>query len=685
MSEKQTYQNLENNISQLEKSEKFLKNILNKSQDLICIAGIDGYFKYTNSAWEKIIGYTQSELLSKPFLDFIHPEDHKTNDDEVDKLMEGHDTIDFENRYIHKNGSIRRISWRATPVPAEQIIYCIGRDITIQAQLRKKLDEQYSNLEDIVKRRTAELQQEIIERQQAEEALRESEKRFRALYNSSPDMYVSVSPENAKILLCNKTLLKKTGYSKEEVIGSSIFNMYHEECIEDVKKTFKQFVGSGQIQNKELILKKRDGKKLDVSLNVDAVKDKTGKILYSVSSLRDITNNKQFEKEKSQLETRLMQAQKMESIGNLAGGIAHDFNNLLFPIIGMSEMLLEDLSEDSLEYENAQEIFLAGKRAGDLVNQILAFSRQSEHKMTPVRVQNVLKEVLKLSRSTIPTNIELQQNIQQNCGLVMADPTQVHQVAMNLITNAFHAIEGKNGAINIELKDITLKKNELHDSTLQPGQYVRLSVSDNGIGMSQDTIHNIFEPYFTTKKQGKGTGLGLAVVYGIVKEHGGDIKVHSKVGEGTTFNVFFPLMKKLSDIISTDKVSDAATGTENILLVDDELPVVMLVKQMLKRLGYSVTEQTSSVDALNLFRENPNAFDLVISDMNMPVMTGEQLAKKIISVKGSTPFIICTGYSERINEELAIEAGIKGFLMKPIVKTDLARMVRNVLDKSKNS
>ncbi|MCP4727253.1 MAG: hybrid sensor histidine kinase/response regulator, partial [bacterium] len=237
-----------------------------------------------------------------------------------------------------------------------------------------------------------------------------------------------------------------------------------------------------------------------------------------------------------------------------------------FPIIGMSEMLLEDLPQDSPEYEDAQEIFTAGRRAGDLVQQILAFSRQSEHKMAPVRIQNVLKEVLKLSRSTIPTNIKIQDKIQENCGLVMADSTQIHQVSMNLITNAFHAVEDKNGTITVELKEITLHDDELPDSALQPGKYVWLSVSDNGIGMTQDVTNKIFEPYFTTKEKGKGTGLGLAVVFGIVKEYCGDIKVHSEIGKGTTFNIYLPLMEKFSDRIVIDRVSETAVGTENILL-----------------------------------------------------------------------------------------------------------------------
>jgi len=349
----------------------------------------------------------------------------------------------------------------------------------------------------------------------------------------------------------------------------------------------------------------------------------------------------------------------------------------------MAEMLMEDLPEDSLEYENANEIFHAGKRAGDLVKQILAFSRQSEHKMIPVRVQNVLKEVLKLCRSTIPSNIKILQDIQQNCGLVMADPTQIHQIAMNLITNASHALENKNGVIDIELKELTLKKNDLSDSELQPGPHIRLSVSDNGIGMTQSTIRKIFEPYFTTKEKGKGTGLGLAVVYGIIKNHAGDIKVYSEVGKGTTFIVYLPLMEKTSEIQEQDQSERMPTGTERILLVDDEVSVAKLESQMLSRLGYDVTVRTDSEEALNTFKSNSDSFDLVISDMTMPHMTGDQISEKILSIKSDIPIIICTGFSERINREQAEIIGVQGFLLKPVVKSDMAQMVRKVLDEVK--
>jgi len=498
-------------------------------------------------------------------------------------------------------------------------------------------------------------------------ALQESEQKYRIMMESMKDAaYICSSERYIKYM--NPAMIK--------MVGKGVIDEF---C-------YKTIYGRDEKCSWCILDRVKKGEKVDYE-----VFNPKNSLYYSVSnspifhadgSISKLTIFHDITKIKN-IEAQLQQAQKMESIGNLAGGIAHDFNNLLFPIIGMSEMLLEDLPSDSLEYENAQEIFNAGRRAGDLVKQILTFSRQSEHKMTATRLQNILKEVLKLSHSTLPTNIEFNENIQQNCGLVMADPTQIHQIAMNLITNSFHAIEGKNGVIDIELKEVTLEENELPDSELLSGEYVRLSVSDNGTGMTQNTINNIFEPYYTTKKKGKGTGLGLAVVYGIVKEHNGDIKVYSELGEGSTFHIYLPLMEKTSKIETADQAASIEAGTEKILLVDDEKSVAKLEGKMLSRLGYLVTEKTKSSEALNTFKMNPENFDLVITDMTMPDMTGDQLAKEILSIKPNTPIIICTGFSERINKEQAEIIGVKGFLMKPVEKSDMAKMVREVLDEAK--
>jgi CheY-like chemotaxis protein len=264
----------------------------------------------------------------------------------------------------------------------------------------------------------------------------------------------------------------------------------------------------------------------------------------------------------------------------------------------------------------------------------------------------------------------------------MADPTQIHQVAMNLITNAFHAIEEKNGIINVTLKEIELKNDEIPDNLLHAHQYIQLSVSDNGEGMTQSIQNKIFDPYFTTKEKDKGTGLGLAVVYGIIKEHKGNINVYSEEGKGSTFNVYLPLMNINSTPVLDNQSLNLPTGTERILLVDDDISVAKLEAQMLSRLGYQVVEQTISVDALNKFKKNPNFFDLVITDMTMPNMTGDKLAKEIFAIRSDLPVIICTGFSERINKEQAEVIGVSGFLMKPVVKSEMAQMVRKVLDEA---
>ncbi len=375
----------------------------------------------------------------------------------------------------------------------------------------------------------------------------------------------------------------------------------------------------------------------------------------------------------------------MESIGNLAGGIAHDFNNILFPIIGMSELILEDLEPDSLVYENAKEIYKAGNRAKELVSQILSFSRQTDHEIMPVKLQKIIIEVLKLCRSSIPTNIEIEQDIQQDCRSILANATQLHQIGMNLITNAYHAVQKTNGKITVQLKEFILEKNESYSLEVSPGEYALLSVVDDGEGMSEDIKERIFEPYFTTKEQGKGTGLGLAVVYGIVKEFGGAIQVFSTIGTGTTFNIYLPLMKKNDNSKFLKVGVNIETGHEHILLVDDEPSIARLVQQTLERLGYTVTARLSSIDALEVYKKNPNKFDMVLSDMSMPGMTGDQLAYEIKKIKPNMPVVICTGFSERINKEKAQEIGVNGFLMKPIMKSDMAQMIRNILDEAKNS
>lgn len=396
--------------------------------------------------------------------------------------------------------------------------------------------------------------------------------------------------------------------------------------------------------------------------------------------VNDISDRKRAEEEKEELQSQLLQAHKMESIGTLAGGIAHDFNNILFPMVGFAELMRDDLPKDSRLRENIKEILLGAKRAGDLVKQILTFSRQTDQVLKPLKVQFIIKEVLKLTRSTLPSTIQIQEEISNDCGLVMADGTQIHQIAMNLITNSYHAMPETGGKLAVALKEVELGIDDLKDPLMVPGPYACLTVTDTGTGIEKHILDRMFDPYFTTKEKEKGTGLGLAVVHGIVKSYGGDIRVYTEPGKGTTFHVYLPIIQTEAEGLKVEVTRPIPKGSERILIVDDEEQIVRMEKQMLEGLGYHVTARTSSIEALEAFRAVPANFDLVITDMTMPNMTGVQLAQSLLAIKPDIPIVICTGFSEKINEDRAKEEGIKEFVMKPIVKRELAEKIRKVLD-----
>ncbi|MCP3953070.1 MAG: PAS domain S-box protein [Desulfobacterales bacterium] len=515
---------------------------------------------------------------------------------------------------------------------------------------------------------------DITEKRRTEKTLRENEQYYRNLFDYANEG-LFIMTIDGKLIDVNWAFADMHGYTIDELKSMDIRNLdvLKEDTLKDRAEIIHR-IHAGEVIRFEADHYHKDGHILSLNVTTSMIHLEDQK--YYLAFHQDVTEQKQ-------IAARLQQAQKMESIGNLAGGIAHDFNNILYPIIGMSELLVEDLPQNSIEYENAREIFKAGKRGSDLVKQILTFSRRSEHIMIPVQIQKILKEVLKLSRASIPVDIEIMRDIQPDCGMVMADPTQIHQVAMNLITNAYHAVETTGGHITITLKEAEYDKSDMASPDLNPGKYAVLSVSDTGRGIDQAVADKIFEPYFTTKEQGKGTGLGLALVFGIVKEHGGDIGVESEVGKGTTFKVSFPLITRKAEPGLAETLESCQVGTERILLVDDEAAVVNLVKQMLQRSGYHVTGLTSSPDALKTFEADPSAFDLILSDMTMPHITGDQLTRKLLEIRPDIPIILCTGFSERVSPQKAAVIGTKGFLRKPIVRAKMVRMVRKVLDEAK--
>jgi signal transduction histidine kinase/CheY-like chemotaxis protein len=389
---------------------------------------------------------------------------------------------------------------------------------------------------------------------------------------------------------------------------------------------------------------------------------------------------KKADKERKELEIHLSQAYKMEAIGTLAGGIAHDFNNILGSIIGYSELCQMKIEEAGLHITELDSVLDAADRAKDLVGQILAFSRQKEIKKRPLRISAVVKDSLKILRASLPSTIEIHQNI-NDPGVALCDMTQIHQLVMNLCTNAGHAMSEHGGILEISLSKEYLEDSVARKIILPAGSYIRLSVKDTGNGIPQEIMHRIFDPYFTSKPEGVGTGMGLAVSDSIVKGHDGAITVESQVGKGSTFNVFLPSIDlKPVDIKKIAPVVSSGSGT--ILFIDDEAPLAEIGKEMLQRIGYDVVSRTSSVEALELFRAMPYKFDLVITDQTMPNMTGDKLSMQLLKIRPDIPVILCTGYSESILGKDPDWLGIREFLMKPVAFNDLASSVKRVMDNS---
>ena len=430
----------------------------------------------------------------------------------------------------------------------------------------------------------------------------------------------------------------------------------------------------------QLSIKQKKVLELNTGLE-ERVKSRTRELELSNQALKDkIDELHKSEAERIKLEGQLRQAYKMEAIGTMAGGIAHDFNNILSSIIGYTELAFDETEKESELEQYLQEVYTAAIRATDLIKQILAFARQTQEELKPIKVRAIVKEVIKLLRSSIPANIEIRKNIQSD-SYVFGDSISLHQLIMNLGANASHAMD-EGGILEISAIDVTIDNPaDVDAADLIPGDYIKLSVSDTGAGIDPQIIEVIFEPYFTTKKVGEGTGMGLAVVYGIVKKLNGKITVTSELGAGTVFTVYFPITTQ-REIAQYYQFEELPVGDERILLVDDEQSLAKMGSRMLEGLGYQVTVCTNSEEALELFRAKPNNYDLVITDTTMPRLTGDKLAVELMKIRADIPVILCTGYNKKITDETAKNIGIKAFVYKPIVKSDLSAIVRSVLDEA---
>ncbi len=516
---------------------------------------------------------------------------------------------------------------------------------------------------------------DITARKRAEEMLQQSEKNLRQVLESIP-FGVMIIGKDKKLRYANRITVELTGHASEEEMRGIVCQDHL--CPAETGKC--PILDLGQTVDKsERMLLTKDGKKIPILKSVVPITLNGEEVL--LESFIDITGYKQAEEMHEKLQKRLLQAQKMEAIGTLAGGIAHDFNNILSAIIGYAELEIPETPEGSQLRLDLEKILAAGNRARGVVNQILTFSRQREEEKVPLIIAPIVKEVMKLLHATLPSTISIVTDINSEIGPVIADPSQIHQVIMNLCTNAAHAMKKAGGTLTVTLNEITIDDTFVaRNPNMTPGGYVQLTVSDTGHGMTGETIDRIFEPYFTTKGPGEGSGLGLSIIHGIVDSMHGTINVYSESGRGNTFKVYLPLTdQELPSVVK--KKNEQYAGQGRILFVDDEPAIVEIGSRVLKSLGYEVTAMTSSVEALEFFQNNHASIDLVITDMTMPFIPGDELARHILEMRPDMPIIICTGYSDRLSMEEAKAMGVRYYLGKPLLKSEIAEKVHDVLVK----
>jgi len=607
-----------------------------------------------NQAAERMFGYTRAEAVGRSGTEWIVPEDREMV---KNNMLSGYERP-YEATALRKDGTTFPCEMQARMTDYK------GHSIRVTA------------LRDITERRCV------------EEALRDSEEKYRFLAENMADIVWTVDLE-VKTTFVSSSIEKVLGFTPEERKRQSLDEIMTAESSHRVMAKLQEELLREEDPtadpDRSLIIDiqhyRKDGSTLWMENTVKALRDPAGAIvgIYGVS--RDISERKRAEEEKEKLRAQLLQAQKMESIGTMAGGIAHDFNNILAIIIGNTEMAIKDVPEWNQGRKNLDEVIKASLRARDMVKQILAFSRQTEQEQKPMRLRPIVEDSLRLIRSTTPTTIEIRQDLNVRTDTVLGDPTQVSQILMNLCTNATHAMREKGGVLEVSLGNTELDPEAaaLHQD-LPAGEYVALTVSDSGHGMGPETLARIFDPYFTTKGVGEGSGMGLSVVHGIVKNHGGAIRAESGPGKGTSFEVLLPLLVQDVEPASVGLAS-LPTGSEHVLFVDDEEGIADLGGRMLQHLGYQVTVRTSSREALEVFEAQPEQYDLLVTDMTMPTMTGMDLSRELLRIRPGLPIVLCTGFSDMVTEDSAKQMGIEAFVMKPLVMREIAETVRRILDK----
>ena len=633
--------------STLRENEKLLKtinaNLPGVTFQLIPLSDGKDQLSYVSPKYKEILGFHVSlEKILETFISCLPTEDVAEFKKTAKKAIKQRSAWSYEGRFIKPDNQIIWIECRATPLEIENKLTFHG--FLIDSTEKHRMIEELHKTKFLFDRATL------------------------AIY---------LIGETGRIFEVNDQAVLQTGYSKQELTGMSVSDL-DPSVTEDVWIYLWQQLSQKGSDVSESTQLRKNGTEFPVLISAQYLEYDGQQ--YSAVFIQDITNLKQAEEETKHLESVLAQSQKMEAIGTLAGGIAHDFNNILFAVTGYSELALGEVEPGSQVHTLLEQILTAGIRATDLVSRILTFSRRNETELRPLQAGPLVKEALKLLRSSLPSTIEFFTQIDSGLENIRADPTQIHQIVMNLCTNAAHAMEDGGGTLSVTLTQVTLTESDIR---LHPGlrasDYLKLVIQDTGRGISKEVIERIYDPYFTTKQEGKGTGLGLAVVHGIVTAYGGSICAYSEPGKGAAFNVYLPTIKEEA-LAEREAAISLQTGTEHILLVDDEPDLVDIVERILTRLGYRVTTASGSLEALDIFQKSYDEIDLVLTDLTMPKMTGDRLAMELMKINPLIPVVITTGCGLNLTDENIAAIGIKAVIPKPVPEAELAGAIRGILD-----
>ena len=635
---------------ELLKSEARFRAVVEGQTEFICRRLPDGTITFVNDAYCQFFGKTNEELIGRKFEPSIPQEDQPRAEQHLDVIGPDNPTTIYEHRVLLGEDKVRWLRWTCRAFFDD-----VGNPIEYQG-----------------------VGHDITGRKRIENELRENEEKFRSIFDSANDGIFIVDRKSERIVSANRKAMSMARYEYDELLGMPISCLFPPE---EQDRAISHIAKLDTLENSlfETQQQCQGGSLLDVEVNSSTVSF-AGKKMRQIL-VRDISERKRNEKEKAKLEEQLQQSQRLETIGTLVGGIAHDFNNILVPIIAYSKRLINKFKDGDPEFEHAEVIKKSAERARDLIQQILLFSRQSQQEKRILMLDTLIEEAMKLLRPSTPSSIDFVQHLDEHCGKVYGDATQLHQVVVNLCANACHAMKGRNGTLSVELREASEEEAAVKTASESSGnRFVCLSIEDNGCGMDEATASRIFEPFFTTKKVNEGCGLGLSVVHGIIENHEGRIQVTSTPGEGSLFQIYLPITDK-EDQVEADQPEVPMEGEGCIMLVDDDTDTAEAIRMILEELGYEIELFHKPQEAIRCFNDQKDRFDLVLTDLTMPDISGFELSKEIQKMKAGFPVVLMTGFGQYTDDQTLREHGIADVISKPMMIDELASVAQKHIGK----